>query len=248
MDEIKKILKNNKFVDISKYNKINKFIEYETNFDISGIRKKDVNINMNDCRVTHMREFIYIIFSKNNMYASIGITHNDLWYKYELNKNGTLLLVNEICKYYFTEEKILDKEEKGFVGTCESLHIKQKTFEKELINHSYVTQLCWGSMWEMHPFMDMDIKNVDEHDIYFINAYSMKQKKEEYKISIITKYSRSIISYEIINDIIGITIKYQEQCKLDYELLDRYYNKKLPPDVIEILLRYPFLKYDNLFK
>lgn len=201
-------------------------------------------------------DFLHILSNSDRTTISlcVSFSHPHLWYTVEFSeiKNLSNIIVDLVDKYnpdeYFDE---YDKKISGFIGSERILEMTTVDLIENLVLGEWNELFAWGPIWKDHPFRET-FKNtmLSEFQFHKVNIYSMQQIDQNFKVSIKTQLSKSLLTFEIIDELFYVTISYQPTLNLNIQKINMISNKNyptdLPIDVIQCILDYPFITFNNI--
>lgn len=199
--------------------------------------------------------YIYIITSSNTstsnniIYISIEVSEPIFWYEF-VNKEIFLEKFDELYNIYNNEyDSDFTRASRAYIG----MNLNVTELEKYFIISDNTDGLLWGSQWQDYPFRNLITSNntqFRENILYTLLA--SKQIDNTYHINIRTKYSKSIITIEIYDNIFIVNIQYNSilTSQIDYinnMTNDKEYENDMPIDIIMLLINFPYKTLNNLF-
>lgn len=222
----------------------------DNDFNIIGYTEINKKLKKNTYGKTRCEFYLYLLEKGDVLYASISITHSLLWYKINDMENyiDLINIINgynpELLPYDFTN-KI-----NALLGSDDNIDGQlMLDFQNNMIVNKYTELLLWGTLWKDHPFRndyDDEIRK-EEHIIYY--AQAMRNNDNQNGFNVRTLFTKSILTFENIDNIIGVTIKYNpienNNIEILNNLLNKLYPKDLPIDVLCSLINYPYIELNE---
>lgn len=161
-------------------------------------------------------DIVYLYFLIDNNYLYIGFENMDpdIWYKLDINMEYIEEKIISIIKLYYCDTLYKHDEfeynDRGILyGTIIDEMNDLTKIEKHICMNDFSEYFIWGSYWDEFPFrMEVSNKSYNCYELNKMLTFSMKQKEEISSISVRTKSSKSIVTFEKINDVIILDIKY----------------------------------------
>ena len=181
----------------------------------------------------------------NELYIGIDYLLPGLWHKMVFTDTSTESVTNTIeniiskynCTQYLSAQDTNYKTIRGFIGTEHMLETNFCDFEKLIIANDFYENFMWGSRWTDYPFRDEILnKSFSNLDLARMSTHALKQMTYNYEsISVRTKASKSLITFENRGSAIIVDIKYIPIT-----------NDDVPLDLIMTLFTFPSLNHVEL--
>lgn len=224
---------------------------------------KETNILNSDIDLDNYKDFVifgvyntdnYIITSKgyDTLYISIGQCSPLFWYKFTdldgfIETFATIYEIYNPVKYpnHYTNNL------KGFMGNENMLELNIHDIETHFTLQKYTDKLIWGSMWNLHPFRQEYLEgHLSYMDSIIYTGQAMRQKESQYTMSVLTAYSKSMITIHDYKEAFIVEVKYNPintpQTEQVNNLLGRGYKSDMPIDIILALINFPFLTWNDI--
>ena len=203
-------------------------------------------------------EFIHILSNSDETIISlcVSFSHPHLWYTIELSEieNLSSIILNLADNYNpddYPDE--YDKMISGFIGSEKMLEMTTVDLIENLVLGEWNELFAWGPLWKDHPFRET-FKNtmLSEFQFHKVNIYSMQQTNQNFKVSIKTQLSKSLLTFEVVDGLFYVNISYQPIPNLNIQkinmITNKHYPTDLPIDAIQCMLDYPFITYENILR
>jgi hypothetical protein len=199
---------------------------------------------------------IYIISNKeyDTLYISVGECSPLFWYKF----TDLETFMNEFTKIYEAYNPIEYPSTyqcaiKSFMGNENMLELNVHDIENHFILQKYTDKLIWGSLWKIHPFRKEYLEGYLSYiDSIIYTGQAMRQTEGQYTISVLSSYSKSMITIHDYEEAFIIEVKYNPintpQNEQINNLFGRGYKMDIPIDVILVLINFPFITHSDILK
>lgn len=217
-------------------------------------------------------DIIYIYLMINDvdvLYIGMDYLHPRLWKKIETHNIDTITkeltnILNIYCTdtFYNNIDCNVNFSEniKSFIGTESMFGISFEDndeicswLEKNIIDNKFCEFFMWGSYWSDFPYRRNILnKKYNNFELNRMMAHALKQRNNILSLSVRTKASKSILSYEYKNGAFFLEIKYNGD---NNNSLDIYKHTtgsiiptNLPMDVVGAISNFVLIDIQTLYK
>ncbi len=186
-------------------------------------------------------DFTYIIYIHN------------LDIPYKINNFDENFFIN-IKNIYYDKKNNYTNKLKRFSGLLTKLDLSRDDLEKIIVKNKYLEMFYWGSYFEDYPFDDIYENKYSKYQINKMNIYALRQYDNDddiFEISVLTKYSKSKITFIVYEDALFIELSYNNIENME---LEKFYKSTqnlpydIPIDLYLSLQQFHLLEYNDIFE
>ena len=186
----------------------------------------------------------------NNIYI-IYIYNLDIPYKLN-NLDETYL--TKIKNIYYNNKNNNNTKIKRFSGILKQINMTKDDLEKIIVKNKYLEKYYWGSYFDKYPFDDIYEKKYSRYQINNMNIYALRQYDDDdiFEINVLTRYSKSKITFKIYEEALLIELNYNDA--IHNPELNKFYTStqlipcNIPIDLYLALQEFHLLDYYNIFE
>lgn len=199
----------------------------------------------------------------STIFICVECSHPDFWYNISTKDKTNKVILKEIMnviKFYNPQEYNDDDTElklvKAFIGTESMINMNMNDFMENMLLSEWLELFTWTTNNIDHPFRETLLhEKLSAYQYNKMNIAVNQQHDEHIKIvNICTRYSKTLLSFEILHNGLFIVSIYYRPSKINRHSknkkikIGQNYDIDLPVDVLQSLSGFPFIKYDEMLQ
>lgn len=196
------------------------------------------------------------------IFICVEYSHPNFWYIIKTKNNTHKQIIKEIIniiKFYNPIEYNNDDTElkliKAFIGTESMINMNINDFMENMLLSEWLELFTWTTNNIDHPFRETLLnEKLSAYQYNKMNITVNQQHDEHTKIvNVCTRYSKTLLSFEILQNGLFIVSIYYRPKKIDRKIngknkIGQNYDTDLPIDVLQSIIGFPFIKYDEMLQ